>query len=473
MKKVLKWFLLLMVCLVVAYTMFAAVVNWRGKHAWRAYQREREAKGDSFDWTSVKPPPVPDAENFAAIPGIAELFTKTIPRPKTLDLISVPDCKEPYGDWQVGSTENLAAWRTCFTNDDLLVALKRYEPTIGEISTALQQRPKCRFPVRYEEHVNAVFPNPTAFVRLSSIYRLRALAELSEGRSDAAFEDVRLCLRLADTIKNEPSVWFFQWRSTILNRGVIHPVWEGLATHRWNDRQLTALQAELAGIDGLSEGTRAIQGERLADYDIVRWSINKRRGRIGWMSYLMFPAPSTLDMTIMLLGPVGWWYQNLLTFDRVYSETLSHIIDLKQRRVSPSTCQDAEKRFKTASVMSDGYLGQKFLPAYVRTAESAARLQTAVDQAVIACALERYRLAKGTFPEKLRGLVPEFLAKIPTDIITGEPLHYRREGDRFKLWSVGWNATDDGGKVAVTGDKNQQWDYHKGDWVWEYPSPSR
>ena len=85
----------------------------------------------------------------------------------------------------------------------------------------------------------------------------------------------------------------------------------------------------------------------------------------------------------------------------------------------------------------------------------------------MACALERYRLANGQFPENLQALVPRFIAHLPNDVITGEPFKYRRAGDgRFVLYSVGWNEKDDGGVPGKT-----MFDETEGDWVWEYPAP--
>ena len=87
----------------------------------------------------------------------------------------------------------------------------------------------------------------------------------------------------------------------------------------------------------------------------------------------------------------------------------------------------------------------------------------------VACALERYRLAHGEYPETLDALAPQFIEKLPHDIINGQPLHYRRTDDgQFVLYSVGWNETDDGGKVVLT--KGGSVDREKGDWVWQYPA---
>jgi hypothetical protein len=107
-------------------------------------------------------------------------------------------------------------------------------------------------------------------------------------------------------------------------------------------------------------------------------------------------------------------------------------------------------------------------PAVGRALENFAAIQASIDLARVACALERYHLAHGDYPEMLDALAPQFIAQIPHDIINGQPLHYRRTDDgQFILYSVGWNETDDGGQVVLK--KNGSVDRTKGDWVWQYP----
>jgi len=109
-----------------------------------------------------------------------------------------------------------------------------------------------------------------------------------------------------------------------------------------------------------------------------------------------------------------------------------------------------------------------FIPSVSRCAQSFARAQSHIDLALVACALERHRLATGRYPGKLDALTPKYLAKLPPDIITGQPLKYRpTEDGHFLLYSVGWNERDDGGTVALNVSK-QASDPRKGDWVWRY-----
>ena len=108
-------------------------------------------------------------------------------------------------------------------------------------------------------------------------------------------------------------------------------------------------------------------------------------------------------------------------------------------------------------------------PAIGATARNIAAIQSSIDLARVACALERYRLAHGEYPEALDALAPQFIANLPHDIINGQPLHYRRSDDgQFILYSVGWNETDDGGTVVFSKGGSAV-DRDKGDWVWQYP----
>ena len=96
--------------------------------------------------------------------------------------------------------------------------------------------------------------------------------------------------------------------------------------------------------------------------------------------------------------------------------------------------------------------------------EKTAECQTQVDQSLIACALERYRFAHGSYPASLDTLAPEYLIKRPNSPITGKAMNYSLNADgTFLLWSPGWDLKSLGGKPGeFTGE---------GDIVWGQPLP--
>lgn len=94
--------------------------------------------------------------------------------------------------------------------------------------------------------------------------------------------------------------------------------------------------------------------------------------------------------------------------------------------------------------------------AYARFAHA----ETLAHQASLACALERYRLAHGQYPDSLDLLMPAWVKKLPADVITGSSVRSRRGSDgRFVAWSVGWDGQDNDGQGSERPDGP--------DWVWE------
>ncbi len=71
--------------------------------------------------------------------------------------------------------------------------------------------------------------------------------------------------------------------------------------------------------------------------------------------------------------------------------------------------------------------------------------------AYAALAAERFRLARGRWPETLDELVPAYLDAVPEDPFDGKPLRYRRRPDGFTVYSIGENGRDDGGDETRVG----------------------
>jgi hypothetical protein len=144
--------------------------------------------------------------------------------------------------------------------------------------------------------------------------------------------------------------------------------------------------------------------------------------------------------------------------------------DERERRVYPDVCDQLESTVGKMGVRPYTFFAKLLMPALSKAVRQSARMQTSLDTARVSIALERHRLANGALPETLNALVPRYLAKIPTDLIDGKPLRYRRDADGgYILYSVGWNQTDDDGEVARSKGKDSNPDIARGDWVWQMP----
>ena len=73
--------------------------------------------------------------------------------------------------------------------------------------------------------------------------------------------------------------------------------------------------------------------------------------------------------------------------------------------------------------------------------------QTEENMALITLALAGYRADhQGTYPKTLAELMPAYIDTLPKDLFTGDNLRYQNENGGYRLYSVGRNGKDDGGR---------------------------
>jgi hypothetical protein len=172
--------------------------------------------------------------------------------------------------------------------------------------------------------------------------------------------------------------------------------------------------------------------------------------------------------------PSGWWDGNKSRMATVLFQSLA-TAEPQARLVFPKEADDLQNRIDQAKSSWSAFAPWNIL-AYMAVGSITnatikfAQAQVWVDEARIACALERYRLAHGVYATSLNALAPACIAELPHDIMNGQPYHYQlRPDSTYLLYSVGWNQTDDGGKVVFKKDSPTQIDYTQGDWVWPTP----
>jgi hypothetical protein len=270
----------------------------------------------------------------------------------------------------------------------------------------------------------------------------------------------------------------------------IRPIWEGLAEHRWTEAQLQQLQTRLEACDWLAEMQMPLHAE--AAGGVLSVDLLKKKGLGLFAAFARDVHLDTVqtssfwdnETVLNVLGrilPSGWYDQEKNHYCLLFEGEFKGCVDEAAKRVFPGqiTANTAKLGFVAKftpdifgfgapaqgtlhAILHHEFIASMLLPSLARVPNKAAKAQTATDQAAIACALERYRLANGQFPENLPALVPRFAAHLPNDVITGEPFKYRRTDDgKFVLYSVGWNETDDGGVHGET-----LFDETQGDWVW-------
>ena len=543
--------------LVTLIALFYAEENWRGKRAWDNYRREREAQGDKFDRQHFIPPPVPDDQNFAQTPYLAPLFdfkpgTQQFRDPKwhlkyeevalqsfMLEWKTPPE-QARVNSW-VRSRRDLPAWfatiiemdnsmntqfklgkpkETILTNAtpqmlaaSVLAARTPAKAKLDEILAA-SARPHSRFNIRYEndDPASILLPHLGILKGLTMFLQIRASAALTLDHVADASIDINLMFYLTDATRSEPTLICQLVRFSELEFA-LQPIAQGIETHQWSDSQLQAFQQRLEAFDFCADTKHAMAAERaffgggVLSYfrqlgsrersryfdAISQWPVSER-------TYPPLQHPYSPWATYYAgVVPTGWYFLEQINYDEAYRNYIKSVIDVDGQVINPSHARKANENLELARspdhpLSSHRVFSNLLLPALSNITEKTARAQTAANLAAIACALERYRLAHGKFPPTLEALRPQFMRKLPHDVINGQPLHYRLTNDgQFVLYSVGWNEKDDGGAIGWRNQQTVDWqngsgggggvavgtaagrnrqiiDWNSGDWVWAYPA---
>ncbi len=228
-------------------------------------------------------------------------------------------------------------------------------------------------------------------------------------------------------------------------------LWEGVEGHYWSESQLALFQRELNQFDLLSDHTNAVHRAVLAHVE----------------SWLTIPDRKTLTVGGPLSGggyvsqgkwdwqPRAWRYDNCVQLYQAGQEAIARV-NVVARRVSQNQSWNSDLSGLHLKGDANQLLEQGSWWGANPTLVSFA--QNAVNQAVIACALERYRLAHGTYPETLDPILPALLGSIPHDIISGRPMTYQGlDKDHYDLRGVGANGISEPGKTPSD------------DWLWSFP----
>jgi hypothetical protein len=431
-----KWVIIVIGVLSMLFWLARTEENWRGKKDWENYKRQLEAKGECLNWNDYVPATVPDDKNFFKAPMMAEWFVTTGSNELVQRLYN------PNTEAKITSkiaASNYLGWSDQFKQD------------FNQISKALQ-RPYYRMDGDYTQPSVVPVPNFRTMKHLSKTLGQRANCYLALGQPEKALDEIMLLNNLRRVTEAAPSGKPMTLVAALLNTAVVSAyvavITNGLQSHIWQEPQLVALEQQLKQINLSVFMADAIRGDRLsAIYILQTETIDK------------------IDINRSNLMR-GWLYQNLIS-TAMWHQQIIDGINISNNTIAPDEFDKVESEIAATRYFKPytffvGMITPSFSPAL----KSFAYNQTLVNEAQIACALERYYLAHGQYPDTLDALMPQFIQTIPHDLIGGQPLHYHRTSEgKFLLYSIGWNEKDDGGMPSPQ-NKIGGIEYANGDWVW-------
>jgi hypothetical protein len=446
--------------------------NWRGKRIWTTFQTSLKRSGEAINIASLLPEPAPDAANLARSRAFLGFLSKT--NHETADLLERMRTFElPAGvsggnvilmDWS-GQTNSPLQLFVNWTRqqpggrsgtnrmEDAATILKGLESQgrgLRELASAADRLPFFQTSTNRDAGavLHAVWEPTQVLERLHLLFQVRGCALLSLGRSQEAAEDMLTGLQLARLARQVPDVRSSMRVQSLLVRS-LQPLWEGLSQNSWTEPQLAAFQHELAGFNLLADYTNAIRRVVLAHIDIWRAIPDGSNADLALpeadSGYMREPA--------WRLQPRAWWYENCVQLHNAGRNAMAQV-DFATSRIQPANNWSDLNGLPLDSTSTELLQQSSW---WVANPGVVAFAQTSVNQAIIACALERFRLLNGVYPETLEQLVPVLLDRIPRDAVSGRPMIYQPgENGNFILRGVGPNGIDD--------RKNKASD----DWLWTY-----
>lgn len=451
--------------------------NWRAERDLRAEERAFRAHGESLDIADFVPPPIPDEQNFAAAPYIVQLLTaqkdepgrSQKPAPKIPELL--PNSHAPLpgsGAWEFGKPTDLLRWQDYFGTSGapaaaVLEGLSKFGADLAKFNEAAA-RPKARFPLDYASGFAVALSHLPMILRFPKLFTLRAAAELEANDSAAALRDLDTLLQVQAALAHEPLLFSHLVRLNVLAYAQ-QVIWQGVAGRHWDATALTHIEQRLSAIDLPAEYLQSLRGERAFDHRTVIDMVAKPRRDIlkqvgiatafdpeRYQNLNLFPFP----LKAVLL-------RNAMMSDSIAREKLFKVADARAHRIYASQQTAADRAVAALRTMPYNFIAKLTFPLHRGITLRTATATVALDEARVACAIERFRLANGRLPDSLAQLG----GALPHDAMSGAPLHYRREGDdSYILYSVGWNEIDDGGKVVAKSKSQPHRDDEQGDWVW-------
>ncbi len=504
-----RWFrrlLWTLITLLTLWVLLAVVLNWTGQRRWLRLNAELQAAGETLDFIKVLPPPIAEAQNFAAIEplngirlapgdspaakaaqakrdaiskacqflrdkGVSQaLAFEGLKKAQPPDLAKIITALREQKQLQLPPNADAQALRQ---------ALEQHLPLLTQLAEAARTRSQVEFLPRWdaanlpENLFTLAMPHYTLAQDLSRAQWLHGLACLESGDPAAAVSDVIAILRLAKGALHEPFLIGHLVGITQLQIAA-ELTWVLLKKRALTAEMLQTLQQGFEGLEIPASLLLASRGEMAAGAylgELLERDPSRAAEYITVINNDGQSRASVFERALMLSIPSGFFTHmktSLVQAEWEYLVRINRDQGLKNALVVP---EPLEVWMKSQNLLSrpDNMLARLALPAMGQVKRSSALAENTRLQAFIACALELHFLQHGRYPPKL-----EDLADTSRTSFDCTPMHYRPSADgRYRLWHFGPDGKDDDGALAAENpqkkkDASPRSSDYLGDWTWRY-----
>lgn len=500
------------VTLVTLYVLLCTWLNWTWTRKWTATVAVLKAEGETLDFRATMNDPVPEADNFCAIPLLKDIALavdndstkgEAAEKRKRLDALKLPDGKKGVERPRlslhaVGEPTDLKAWADWMRKEgsvtvpadsgnaarDVLAALSKHDSVVQELAAGLS-RPKAQWTPEWKtrelpEMLFAIaLPHYQNVRNLNQTLALRATAAARAGETAKAHETARIMARLTQADLNDPFLIGLLVASSDAT-ALCGSTWELCDAQAGTVEDFARLEAALSALDFHQASLRACRSELAAAVDTLQFIRRHPSSGPGLFQMIEIsgqPNSNALGRAAARAIPLGYFDASAAVLAEGEFKYLVKPLRDHGWQEARQASRDWEREL--ADMKSKIWTHPTYImvaliaPAVNTIVHKIAYTQGVVNQAIIACALERYRIEKGTYPDSLAAVKLADGKPLPLDVMNDKVMGYRKTTDgKYALWSVGFDGKDDGGKRVLDDKKPENTKFsdtkYVGDWVWDY-----
>jgi hypothetical protein len=373
--------------------------------------------------------------------------------------------------WRAAEHPRVARW------------LQRNNKPLGVAIEAVL-RPKFYSPATAGNDVGNLFlPEFASCHHVANTLRVRAMLHTGEGRYAEAWNDLQICFRLARHLGGAPSQ-YAHLSGTGIEVGAAATTASFAGHVKASEDELRAMLATLDGLAPLPSLERFVDETMRYSYlDIVqhlaggdgRYLARQEMLHKGPVSEERLAEYAGMDFT-PALREGNRRFDELVAACRRTDRAVRHSeIDRILHEIKAQSPSIAAKPiwscfpFVPADLKTGREIGDRLLAVELNLTILCERenLDAAICQSALAKAalsLSLYRKVHGEYPPALDALATQLIAPVPIDPCCGEPFRYVRTVDGYRLYSVGLNGIDDGGRTHEDWLENSGIDHSEHEW---------
>lgn len=375
-------------------------------------------------------------------------------------LLGNQEQKKPL--WELGKLPDIAAIKS--SPQQLLTppSINLIKTTLGAFQPSLDEAkkvaklPEGRFEITYAPNIaNTILSPLDATGAITDLLTIDAFIQAQDGKSQQAMESTRAIFNIARSVGEIPFSISYQVRGRICAQS-IRMLELTIALGEPSKDSLSQFQSLLENEASFPMFLHIAKANRASNYAVLS-SLKKDKDMIKNLKGIFDLKDDEAIATKLVLEE-----PTILSWLLKYSNSLVAIANLPQQDQQKAVTELALK------LNEKNMLFVKLFTSPPKKIWETSHSNLAIlNCAITSLAMERYRITNSKWPRKLDELVPEYLAKLPTDPFNGEPLLVGTILGGLVIYSVGPDLQDNNGLIDDSRPTKEGTDI--GFRLWEVP----